>query len=96
MLAQRALAEAKGSDRDRIDWLWHHVLNRDASPEEMDAVLALVEKHRQEYEANPAAAEQITSIGLSKTVGDEQVIEVAAWTSACRVLMNLSETITRN
>jgi hypothetical protein len=96
VLAERVLAEAKGSDRERIDWLWHHVLNRDASPDEADSVLALVEKHRQEYESNPAAAEQITSIGLSKTVGDEQVVEVAAWTSACRVLMNLSETITRN
>jgi hypothetical protein len=96
VLAQRVLAEAKGDDHDRIDWLWQHVLNRDASPDEVEAILVLVEKHRQEYEANPAAAEQITSIGLSKAVGEDQVVEVATWTSACRVLLNLSETITRN
>lgn len=96
VLAQRLLAECDGKDSERIDWLWQQALGRDATEDEQQVLEALLAKHRREYQDDPAAAEQITSIGLSPAASSEQVVEQAAWTSLCRVLLNLSETITRN
>ena len=96
VLAGRMLNACQGDDQQRIAWLWQQVLGRDATADEQQSLTRLIEKHRHEYHDNPTAAEQLTSIGLSPTASSDQVVEQAAWTSVCRVLLNLSETITRN
>lgn len=48
------------------------------------------------FAANPKDAEALIGVGLAKRIGEVDPVELAAWTSVCRVLFNLSETITRN
>ncbi len=96
VLATKMLSEATGSDAERIDWLWQQVLSRDASPEEHGSLEPLLAKHRQEYQADPTSAASLMNVGMAPTTSDIDFAEAAAWTSICRVLLNLNEAISRN
>jgi hypothetical protein len=95
-LAARALSADCGTDKARICWLWRRVTGREANDEETDVLATLLEKHRPHYEVDREAAGALTSVGASPRDEQVSVGEHAAWTSVCRVLLNLSETITRN
>jgi hypothetical protein len=56
----------------------------------------LFAKHLAEYQADEADAAKLLSVGDLKTPADMDTAQLAAWTSVCRVLLNLHETITRN
>ncbi len=94
-LAERALREG-GSSELRIDWVYRNVLSRKPRPEEMAVVLGLLDKHRADYKADPAAAKALIHTGERAVPVALDVVELAAWTSAARVILNLHETITRN
>jgi hypothetical protein len=95
-LAARALTEAEGDDRHRVRWAWRAVLARDPRSEEADQLIALLHKHRAYFAADTKAAEALVSVGISKRPEGLDAAELAAWTSVCRVLLNLNETISRN
>ena len=70
----------------RIRWAWRQVLGREAKPDEVSVLNDLVQKHR------------LKSVADARSVTPQAVdaAELAAWTSPSRVLLNLTETITRN
>jgi hypothetical protein len=49
-----------------------------------------------QYSAEPAAAEQLLTIGAHPAPAQVNRAELAAWTSAARTILNLHETVTRN
>ena len=62
-----------------------------------DSVLEqLLESHLAEYNANPAAAAEVLSVGAKPATEDLPKPELAAWTSVARTILNLHEVITRN
>jgi hypothetical protein len=97
--AARALAAKVvgrgGDDAVKIAWALEQVTNRAATNPEIDVLIGLLQKHRKEYTSDPAAAKQLLAVGTVANPKDSDVGELAAWTSVCRVLLNLSETITR-
>jgi hypothetical protein len=96
-LAARILAEApRGDDAARIRWAWREVLSRDANSEEVDVLVELLKKHLAEFTADAKAADVLISVGNSPRPNGVDAAKLAAWTSVCRVLLNLSETISRN
>ncbi|HEX2475701.1 MAG TPA: DUF1549 and DUF1553 domain-containing protein, partial [Lacipirellulaceae bacterium] len=95
-LAGRILAEATGDDEQRIRWAWRQVLGRDAKSEEVGLLVRLLQNHRGQYAAEPQAAEELVTIGISPRPKEIDAVELAAWTSVSRALLNLNETITRN
>ena len=95
-LAERVLRESGPVTAARIDWLYRVVLSRPPHPAEAEVVSALVAKHRDEYRAERAAAAALLHTGERPVPDDLDPAELAAWTSAARVLLNLHETITRN
>ena len=60
-----------------------------------DDLRAVLAKHRKEYAANPEDAKKVLGIGDAPMPKDMAPAELAAWTSVCRVVLNLHETITR-
>jgi hypothetical protein len=96
--AARAFAErvtAKSpTDAGRLAVAYEMALSRPIRPEEKKSVLAFLAKVRKEYRALPEDAKKLLAVGNSHTTGGEAV-EMAAWTSVCRVILNLHETITR-
>jgi hypothetical protein len=52
-------------------------------------------KARQEYGAKPEDAGKLQQVGSLPPSAAASPVELAAWTSVCRVLLNLHETLTR-
>jgi hypothetical protein len=94
-LASRVLTETQGNDQSRLRWAWRVVLGRDARSEEIELLGKLLDKHRAYFTSDAAAAEALTSVGISKRPENLPVAEWAAWTSVSRALLNLNETISR-
>ena len=95
VLAQQAIKDAGTETDQRLQWLFERVLQRGIRPEERDALIVLIEKSQAEYQQAPAAAEALLKVGQYTIPAEVNPQELAVWTSVSRVLLNLSETITR-
>ena len=83
-----------GADAAWLRTAFQLALARAPKPAEQKSLGAFLATQRDYYRANPADAEKLLRIGLSPpTTGD--AIELAAWTSLARVLLNSQEVITR-
>ena len=56
----------------------------------------LFEKQCATYEKDKEAARELVSVGGAPRARDLDPVELAAWTSVSRALLNLHEAITRN
>ena len=95
-LAVRVIQEGGSTDRDRVAWLYSHVLSRNPDDPEREVFQELVRVHRGHYDKNPQEADRLLVIGNYRVPSNLNRMEVAAWISACRVMLNLNETIMRN
>ncbi|MFN9436622.1 MAG: PSD1 and planctomycete cytochrome C domain-containing protein [Planctomycetota bacterium] len=97
--AARTYAESilrcEGNDAARIDYAMKRALSRSVTAEESSVLMGLLEKHRNEYLADPAFAKEVAANGARPAATDLDPVELAAWTSVARVILNLHETITR-
>jgi hypothetical protein len=96
VFAARILHEGGSSTTERLEWAFGTALNRKPRPEEVQVLSGLLEKHLSQYAQDKEAAGKLISAGDSPVPKDLNVSELAAWTSASRVILNLSETITRS
>ena len=87
--AQRILA-SEGSDEERLATAIKICLARSAEQAEIESLLELLAESRAFYQSNPKAAEQWLTAS-----GNDNPIELAAWASTLRVLLNLDEFMTR-
>ena len=83
---------------EKLDWAFRQALSRRPSADERAILRNLLEAHRKQYLADSKAADALLGVGLSSRPEGSggQKAELAAWTSISRVILNLSETITRN
>lgn len=96
VFAARILKEG-GIDTDaRLKWAWQQALQRDPRADELATVKLVLQKHETHYMANPQDADAILKVGIAPRQADVSAVQLAAWTSAARILLNLHETITRN
>lgn len=90
------LIQHDASDDKRIDRLFELALTRQPRESERTALTALLASHREHFGAKPEDAKALASVGQAPAAEGLDPVEVAAWTSVCRVVLNLHETITRN
>ncbi len=91
-LARDVLDQFPSDDEKRVGHAFRRCLARNPSSQEQDRLLALLDDERRQFAADTNAARDLVgATGLS--VGDRP--ELAAWTTLCRVIMNLDEFITR-
>jgi mono/diheme cytochrome c family protein len=96
VFADKAIEQGGPSSEDRLNWMYRRALSRPAKPEEVKLLDGLLRKHLAEYQADAAAAKKLLAAGDAPAAKDANVIELAAWISVARVILNLHETITRN
>lgn len=96
VFAARIVREGGSNESDRLDWAYETALNRKPRPEEVKVLDGLLDKHLAEYTRDKEATQKLVSTGDSEVPKDLNVSELAAWTSVARVILNLSETITRS
>jgi hypothetical protein len=94
--AARIIAEGGVDPPSRIRWAWRQALDRAPRDEELSVATALVEKHRTELAASPASAALLIHVGQAPPPEHVDHVELAAWTSVARLVLNLHETMVRN
>ncbi|MCE2827486.1 MAG: DUF1553 domain-containing protein, partial [Verrucomicrobium sp.] len=93
-LAQRLVREAADTDR-RVGAAFLRVLGRPPSPRERLVIVQGLERARQTFRADPAAASALLAVGESRADPSLDPVELAAWTVTMGTLLNLEETLTR-
>jgi hypothetical protein len=71
-------------------------VGRVPTDDEVGVVADLVERHRQLLAADAPAADAMLAIGAMPQPAGVDPIEMAAWMTAARAVLNLHETYTRN
>ncbi|MEO2021416.1 MAG: PSD1 and planctomycete cytochrome C domain-containing protein [Pirellulaceae bacterium] len=97
-LALRVMQEGGDTDSARLVHAFRLTLSRSPTQFESSTLLQLLDQSRRRYEESPQEADRVTKVGLArqKIAAHLKTTEIAAWTTISRVLLNLSETITRN
>lgn len=93
--AERAIAEPDDSVKGRIEFLHRTAVSRSPDDFVMAELQSVYYQQRAYFKADAAAAEEFVSVGNSSRNEEIDVVELAAWTSVARVILNLSETTTR-
>jgi hypothetical protein len=93
--AQRVIGHSTEPE-ERLRWAFWEALSRPPAPEEARELLRLLEQQLARYRSDLSAATALIGVGESLSDPDVAPDELAAWTQVTSVLMNLSETITRN
>jgi hypothetical protein len=94
--AENILRSGHSSTRDRLDWAFHRAVSRAIKPSETDVLERLLQSHFDEYKSEGSATGDILAVGAKPVPADLDKVELAAWTSVSRVILNLHETLTRN
>lgn len=94
--AARILREGGESDGSRLGYAFKMATSRDPNLNETTLLASLLKKHRAHFTAHPDDAKKVQAAGLAPTPQVIDPIDLAAWTSVARTLLNLNETITRN
>jgi len=96
ILAERILSEAEKNDLARLNHAYQLVLSRIPTDAERTTMSKLLDFANKDFKQRPDAAKELITIGQTPASADLDTIELAAWTSVSRALLNLSETTTRN
>jgi hypothetical protein len=98
--ASRAFAERivthDDEDAARLRWAFEECVSRPPTEEELVVLATALERERNRYAEDEAAAEKYLTSGESPRNEAIPAAEHAAWAQVASLLMNLSETVTRN
>ncbi len=98
--ASRAFAERiltrPGDDQARLRWAFIETTSREPQPVERALLERSLQRERKRYAGNPTPAARYLAIGEAPRNEALPVGEHAAWAQIAALLLNLSETITRN
>ena len=94
LFAGRLLKVPADTDDARIRHAFALALAREPKAKESESLKKFLAEQRDYYRANAADAGKLLKIGIApQPAGDS--VELAAWTSLCRVILNSQECITR-
>ncbi len=94
-LAERILRDGGEDLPSRIEFAFWQTLQRPPRDTERTVLTDIYQRHAKQYAADHQAAAKFLNIGQRPAPKDLPPAELAAWTSAARVILNLHETITR-
>jgi hypothetical protein len=95
-LAEQVIASRTGAGFDAgLDAAFRRLLARPPSDLEKESLQKLFEGQLAYYRGQPAEAKMAVSVGLHPAPAAVEPVELAAWMSVARVLLNLNEAIVR-
>ncbi len=98
--AARAFAERtlhqSGDDAAKLRWAFLEATSREPQPAELAILNSVLARERRHYAAKPAAAEAVLNVGESPRDQQIPLGEHAAWMQVASLILNLSESVTRN
>ncbi len=96
VFAERVLTDGGTTTDERIDYAFKLALSRPAKPAEKETLSALLAKHQEQYAKDAKAAADVLKVGAKPANAKLDAVEVAAWTSLTRTILNLHAAVTRN
>jgi hypothetical protein len=94
VLAQKIMLATSKSDDERLELAFQQTLARSIKPAERASLKKFLTAQREHLQSDKDEAVKIQKAGFAPTPKDVDAVELAAWTSVCRVILNLHETIT--
>jgi hypothetical protein len=94
-LAQRAIKEGGADPGARADLIFRLATSRSPSKDEEHMLAELAASAIVRYRRNPAAAQKLLRVGESPVDPKLDAAELAGWTIAASVALNLDEAITK-
>ena len=98
-LAVRALRSG-ATDRDHLVAAWRITLGRHPQEQELEVLQALLDRARADFAADPGRAAALLAVDTDSEPREPPTeftpVELASWTQACRAILNLHETYTRD
>ena len=94
--AQRILLSSSKSDDERLNWAFEESTSRTPNAQEASVLLKAINRERARYAAHRNLAKAYVSVGESPVDPTLDIVELAAWSQFAAILLNLSETVTRN
>lgn len=96
-LATRTLTECDSpDDTQRLAFLFRLVLARRPEPAEQEVLRVAFDKFRSRLAGDVESARQVIKNGESAAPGDRDPVELAAYTLAANLVLNMDETVMRN
>lgn len=95
VFAERLLNEKSMDDAARINRAFELAAGRPVKDKEKATLLTFLKTQRDSYKADSAAADKMIRAGIAPVTDKLDRVELASWTTVCRVILNLHETITR-
>jgi hypothetical protein len=93
--AERILGQS-GEDDVRLRWAFEECVSREPTDAERAVLAGALSRERRRYAADEAAAREYLANGESPRDERIPVAEHAAWSQVAALLLNLSESVTRN
>lgn len=94
MFADQAM-KIDQSETERLDWMWKLATSRTPSVREREVLERLLTRSRGHYQDHPSDADALLGVGMATVSDDVKRVELAAWTTIARALLNVHETIAR-
>ena len=94
--AQRILSRSNAMDDERLDWAFLEATSRKPSDQESHVLIKALARERSRYAAHVDLAKASIRVGESPIHSKFDPVELAAWSQVAAILLNLSETVTRN
>ena len=94
-VAARMLREGGPSDQSRLELGFRLMTSRAPGAAELKILSDTLGRRRNLYSLDKAAARKLLGVGASKPDSSLDPLEHAAWTAVARLMLNLSETLTR-
>jgi hypothetical protein len=95
-LAVKTLVEGGDDAQARASFMLRRAIGRVPSEDEVAVLTDLVERQRQSWAGDTDAVRDFLSVGALPATATVDPVELAAWTSAARTVLNLHETYSRN
>ncbi|MGH9836457.1 MAG: DUF1553 domain-containing protein, partial [Blastocatellia bacterium] len=95
MLAERMMKEGGAAAQERLAWAFRAAISRQPGERELQVLLKSLNKQMDYFSRNPQEAAKLLSVGEKKNDGKLDVAELAAYTAAASLILNLDEVITK-
>lgn len=94
-LAALALRSGGDSPDARLDFIAARLLARPLAPEERDVLRGSIGRFAEAFDRDPEGARRLLAVGESKPPGDIPPPELATWTMAANLILNLDESLNK-
>lgn len=94
-LGERMIAETTGNPRQRLSFGFELCLSRQPEPDELKLLHNALEARLARFKSDPEAAKKLLAVGESPVSDQIDRAELAAYTTVARIILNLSEFITK-